>query len=174
MQELILSVTRMMASRAFGNNVQLKDTFEDTLPNLLGDQRLVRQILINLVANAVKFSRTGGTVEIHAFMLDDGRMQVNVSDQGIGIPKDKIKFAMEPFGQVSDQPENARQQGTGLGLPLAKAMVELHDGTLTLESEVNIGTTVFVSFPAYRIIPRKVIGELVPGLKNLAGGPSKG
>ncbi len=174
MQELIQSVTRMMASRAFGSNVTLKHTFEDTLPNLLGDQRLVRQILINLVANAVKFSKGGGVVEIHAFMLDDGRMQLNVSDEGIGIPKDKIKQAMEPFGQVSEQPENARQQGTGLGLPLAKAMVELHDGALTLESELNVGTTVFVSFPAFRVMPRKVIGDLIPGLKNVARTPSKG
>ena len=133
----------------------------------------MRQILINLVANAVKFSESGGTVEISAFTLDDGRMQVNVSDEGIGIPKDKIKQAMEPFGQVSDQPENARQQGTGLGLPLAKAMVELHDGSLTLESEVGEGTTVFVSFPAYRVLPRKAIGDLIPGLKTIAGNPSK-
>jgi signal transduction histidine kinase len=87
-------------------------------------------------------------------MLNDGRIQVDISDEGVGIPKNKIKQAMEPFGQVSDRPENARdQQGTGLGLPLAKAMVELHDGQLKLESEVGKGTTVFITFPAYRVIP---------------------
>lgn len=62
---------------------------------------------------------------------------------------------MEPFGQVTDRAENAMYQGTGLGLPLAKAMVDLHDGTLRLDSELGKGTTVYVNFPSYRIIPRK-------------------
>jgi two-component system cell cycle sensor histidine kinase PleC len=155
MAALIVSVTRMMASRAFGNNVTLENSIAPDFSNVLGDERLMRQILINLVANAVKFSKNGGRVEIHGFMLSDGRIQINISDQGIGIPKDKIKQAMEPFGQVSDQPETARAQGTGLGLPLAKAMVELHDGVLSLESEVGKGTTVFVTLPAYRRLPRK-------------------
>ncbi|MCC7305634.1 MAG: PAS domain S-box protein [Alphaproteobacteria bacterium] len=158
-QKLIHSVTRMMASRAFGSNIKLKSDVPESLPNLLADQRLVRHVLINLVANAVKFSQAGGEVMIHAFMLNDGRMQINISDKGIGIPKDKIRQAMEPFGQVSEQSENAKHQGTGLGLPLAKAMVEMHDGSLALDSELGKGTTVFVSFPSYRIIPRKGIGE---------------
>jgi two-component system cell cycle sensor histidine kinase PleC len=154
MRELIASVTRMMASRAFGNNLKLDMDVPDNLPNLYADQRLVRQILINIVTNAVKFSKHGGHINIHACLLNDGRIQVDIKDEGIGIPKNKIKQAMEPFGQVSDRPENARdQQGTGLGLPLAKAMVELHDGSLRLESEVGKGTTVFVIFPAYRVIP---------------------
>jgi signal transduction histidine kinase len=154
-QSQIQSVTRMLDSKAFGNSVSLSVNIPTVLPNLQGDQRLIRQILINLVTNAVKFSRTGGVVDINARMLDDGRMQIRISDQGVGIPKDKIQQAMEPFGQVSDRPENSHYQGTGLGLPLAKAMVELHDGTLGLESEENKGTTVFVAFPAYRILQRK-------------------
>ena len=97
-------------------------------------------------------SANGGEVEVHSFMLDDGRMQVNVSDHGVGIPKDKIKRAMEPFGQVFDQSENAKQQGTGLGLPLAKAMVELHDGTLTISSNVGSGTAVIVRLPRERVL----------------------
>lgn len=156
LQEQIKSVTRMLDSKAFGNNVALSVKVPETLPNLRGDQRLVRQILINLVTNAVKFSRTGGTVSIEAHMLSDDRLQMTITDQGVGIPKHKIRQAMEPFGQVSERAENSSHQGTGLGLPLAKAMVELHDGTLSLESEEGVGTTVFVTFPAYRIIARKV------------------
>jgi two-component system cell cycle sensor histidine kinase PleC len=153
-RELIASVTRMMASRAFGNNLKLNMIVPENLPNLYADQRLVRQVLINIVTNAVKFSRHGGNIDIHACVLSDGRIQIDIADEGIGIPKNKIKQAMEPFGQVSDRPENAQQQqGTGLGLPLAKAMVELHDGMLKLESEEGKGTTVFVTFPAYRLIP---------------------
>ncbi|MEM7650792.1 MAG: ATP-binding protein [Pseudomonadota bacterium] len=152
---LIQSVIRMMDSRAFGNNVKLNVDIADHLPNLQGDQRLIRQVLINLVTNAVKFSKNGGEVDVSAYMLDDGKLQVTVTDYGMGIPKDKIEQAMEPFGQVSDGAENANYQGTGLGLPLAKAMVEMHDGMLRLESELDKGTSVFVSFPTYRIIPKK-------------------
>ncbi|MEZ5813345.1 MAG: ATP-binding protein [Alphaproteobacteria bacterium] len=152
---LIESVSRMMDSRAFGNDVKLKVEIAPDLPDIKGDQRLIRQVLINLVTNAVKFSKKGGSVGVAAYMLEDGRLQITVSDEGVGIRKDKIKQAMEPFGQVSDRAENAAYQGTGLGLPLAKAMVNLHDGTLNLESEVGQGTTVFVNLPAYRIIPHK-------------------
>lgn len=151
--DLIKSVTRMMASRAFGSNVQLKTEVQESLPYLYADQRLVRQVLINLVTNAVKFSPSGGNVTISAHMLEDGRTQIVIADEGIGIPKDKIKQAMEPFGQVSEQAESTQFHGTGLGLPLAKSMVEIHDGTLRLESDVGRGTTVFVVFPAYRMIP---------------------
>lgn len=153
--ELIASVMRMMGSRAFGSDVSLKSDVSDVLPNLQGDGRLIRQVLINLVTNAVKFSRSGDTVSVSAYVIDDGRLQIKVIDEGVGIPKDKIDQAMEPFGQVSDKAENALYQGTGLGLPLAKAMVDLHDGTLRLDSEINKGTTVCVNFPSYRIIPRK-------------------
>lgn len=155
MQLLIKSVVRMMDSRAFGNNVSLKSQVEENLPNLQGDQRLIRQILINLVSNAVKFSKAGDTVDIACHMLDEGHMRVSVRDEGAGIPPEKIQQAMEPFGQVSDRPENSHFQGTGLGLPLAKAMAELHDGNLRLESEVGKGTTVFITFPSWRIIERK-------------------
>ena len=153
-QELIKSVTRMMASRAFGKSLTLKIEIQENLPNLFADQRLVRQVLINLVTNSVKFSSSGGEINIMAAMLADGRMQITVSDKGVGIPKEKIQQAMEPFGQVTDRPENSDHQGTGLGLPLAKAMVELHDGALRLESDIGKGTVVFISFPAYRVVAR--------------------
>ncbi|MBL4804230.1 MAG: PAS domain S-box protein [Alphaproteobacteria bacterium] len=157
--ELIASVMRMMGSRAFGSDVSLKSDISDALPNLQGDGRLIRQVLINLVTNAVKFSRSGDTVQVSAYVLDDGRLQIKVMDEGVGIPKDKIQQAMEPFGQVTDRAENSLYQGTGLGLPLAKAMVDLHDGSLRLESEIQKGTTVFVNFPSYRIIPRKAAAQ---------------
>ncbi|MCK6418456.1 MAG: PAS domain S-box protein [Alphaproteobacteria bacterium] len=154
MVEQIDAVTRMMASRAFGNNIALKAEIAEGLPRLLADQRLLRQALINLVSNAVKFSTAGGNVIIHAYVLDDGRMQITISDDGIGIPTHRIRQALEPFGQVIDHAESANRQGTGLGLPLAKAMVELHDGDLRLESDLGKGTIVFVTFPAYRVLSK--------------------
>jgi len=155
LQGLITSVMRMMDSRAFGSNVPLENDIEEGLPNLMGDQRLIRQILINLVTNAVKFSPSGGTVRVLASMLDDGQLQITVVDEGPGIPKDKMRQAMEPFGQVSDRAENAMYQGTGLGLPLAKAMADLHGGSLDLESTVGEGTSVLVNFPASRVLHSK-------------------
>jgi PAS domain S-box-containing protein len=149
--ELIKSVTRMIASRAFASDLVFVEQIEDDLPLLKADQRLIRQVLINLVTNAVKFSIKGGSITITAKILPDNRMQIIIADQGVGIAKDKIRQAMEPFGQVSDrQPEHSENQGTGLGLPLAKAMIELHDGELYLESEVGHGTSVFINIPEHR------------------------
>jgi len=152
LKTLLQTVTRMMASRAFGKDLVLDLEVHESLPNMQGDQRLLRQVFINLINNAVKFSNNGGTVSIVAFLLDDGRVRVTITDEGVGIPRDKIRQALEPFGQISDRPENANEQGTGLGLPLSKAMVELHGGTLELDSDDGRGTTVFITFPAHRVI----------------------
>ena len=152
---LIKSVKRMMDSRAFEKDVEIKLDMPDDLAHIRADQRLMRQILINLVTNAVKFSKQGGEILLHAGVLPDGRLKFIVADQGVGIPKEKIEQAMEPFGQVADRAENTHHQGTGLGLPLAKAMVELHEGVLQLESELGAGTTVIVHIPEHRVFPRE-------------------
>ena len=150
--QLIQAVARMMDSRAFSGGLKIKQFVPADLPPLYADPRLVRQILINLVGNAVKYSNPGGTIEMRALLAPDGSMQMIVTDQGIGIPHDRIKDALEPFGQVSQPVETRGIQGTGLGLPLAKAMVELHGGSLELESEVNFGTMVTVDFPPVRVV----------------------
>ncbi|MDB2683009.1 ATP-binding protein [Alphaproteobacteria bacterium] len=153
--ELIKSVTRMMASRAFGNSIELEMDISDNVSVIEADERLIRQVLINLIANAVKFSNPGGHVLVSAKRLKDNSTEITIKDEGIGIPKDKIQQAMEPFGQISDRPENAFYQGTGLGLPLAKAMVELHDGVLHIESDEGQGTTAIISIPAFRSLQNK-------------------
>ena len=153
MGEAIESVIRMMASRAFSGDIQLNSDIERDLPPLHADPRLLRQILINLVSNAVKFSRHGGRIDINAGLDSEGEMVITVRDNGVGIPKSKIKRALEPFGQIYDSAHAAREnQGTGLGLPLAKAMVELHGGSLHLDSDAGKGTTVTLSFPARRVM----------------------
>lgn len=150
--DVIESVVRIMTSRAFSSNIELKVEVEQGLPKLFADVRLVRQILINLLGNAVKFSHAGGIINIKAFLLPDEDMRIVVQDFGIGIPKEKIREAMEPFGQIQDVAHAAQgQQGTGLGLPLARAMTELHGGVLHVESDLGVGTTVLVDFPARRV-----------------------
>lgn len=160
--QMIISVARMMDSRAFSSGLKIATFIPDDLPPLYADSRLFRQILINLVGNAVKYSNPGGTIEVRALIAPENQsMQLIVTDQGIGIPNDKIQEALEPFGQVSNAVETRNVQGTGLGLPLAKAMTELHGGTLILESEVNFGTMVTVEFPASRVVgtPAYVQGQ---------------
>ncbi|MCB9984056.1 MAG: PAS domain S-box protein, partial [Rhodospirillales bacterium] len=152
---LIASVIRMLDSRAFGNDLQLVPEIAPDLPNLKGDQRLIRQVLINLINNAMKFSAPHDRIGISACMMDDGAMQFKISDHGKGIPENKIEQAMEPFGQVTSGAENAAIEGTGLGLPLAKAMVDLHGGSLHIKSEVGKGTDVYVTLPAHRVLERK-------------------
>jgi signal transduction histidine kinase len=123
------------------------------LPRIKADERLMRQILINLVSNAVKFSNEGGRIDISAHIIGDGDMEIIVQDYGIGIPRDKISKALEPFGQIHDNAHAARAYlGTGLGLPLARAMTELHGGVLEVQSDTNEGTRVCVTLPARRVI----------------------
>ena len=148
---LIDSVVRIMANRAFSSGLEIKELIEADLPVLYADPRLVRQILINLITNAIKYSDKSGTIEITARIDNTGHMLVIVQDHGIGIPKDRIREAMQPFGQIHDPIRSNTQQGTGLGLPLSKAMAELHGGKLTLESDTGMGTKVTVSFPVSRV-----------------------
>jgi PAS domain S-box-containing protein len=148
---LISSVARMMASRAFSSGLEIKEEVEKDLHPLYADPRLVRQILINLAGNAVKYSNSNDTIRIGARRRDDGELELYVIDHGVGIPRNKIGEALEPFGQVSQSSNNSPIQGTGLGLPLAKAMTELHGGELVLDSDTGKGTKVYVRFPAARL-----------------------
>ena len=149
--QMIVAVTRMMASRAFSSGLTIEEKIQDELPALYADPRLVRQVLINLVGNAVKYSNNGAVINVEALVSAHGSLHIIVKDTGVGIPKDKIGEALEPFGQINQSPEAKGIQGTGLGLPLAKAMVELHGGHLSLESDVGKGTKVLVELPLERL-----------------------
>ena len=150
-EEVLESVIRIMSDRAEAASVTLDFRAEDHIPHIRADQRLLRQILINLVANSVKFSHPGQSVRVNAYMLPDNHMRISVIDEGCGIPRDKIGHVLEPFGQIND-PKYYTGHGTGLGLPLAKAMAELHGGKLTIESDVNKGTQVFLDLPVERTL----------------------
>ncbi|NQV99678.1 MAG: PAS domain S-box protein [Rhodospirillales bacterium] len=121
------------------------------LPKLRADDRLVRQILINLLSNAIKFTPAAGQITVTADLAADGSLQIRVKDTGVGIAEKDIQRALEPFGQIRGSSALAHE-GTGLGLSLSKSLTELHDGTLTIESQVNRGTVVTLSFPNERVI----------------------
>jgi signal transduction histidine kinase len=121
---------------------------------LLAVERMVRQILINLVGNAIKFTNSGGKVFVGGHPVAGGGYCINVRDTGVGMTEDGIAQALQPFGQVENR-MIAKHNGTGLGLPLAKAMMELHGGTLEISSVPDVGTTVRLFFPAARISPAR-------------------
>jgi len=129
-------------------------TIESRLPpetvRILAVERMVRQIMINLVGNAIKFTPSGGKVQISSGPMLDGGYSITVQDSGIGMSEEDIIKALTPFGQVENK-MTATHNGTGLGLPLAKAMLELHDGRLEIRSKPGTGTRIVLVFPASRI-----------------------
>lgn len=140
------SCVRIVQPRADEGGVSLSVNLPDQLPRLRADERKLKQVMINLLSNAIKFSVEGGNVRMEASVSDDNRIMLIVSDDGIGIPREQVASVFEPFTQV-DSGLDRGFQGTGLGLPLTKAMVELHGGGIGLESEKGVGTVVTVSMP---------------------------
>ncbi len=117
---------------------------------LYADERKLKQVLINLLSNAVKFTPPGGSVEVRSDIEPDGVYTISVVDSGVGIASDNIDKALAPFGQI-DSGLDRKYEGTGLGLPLTKSLVEAHGGTLTLESSLGVGTTIKIRFPGERL-----------------------
>ncbi len=145
------SVARLMRERAMHAQVELELEVPDTLPPILADDRKLKQILINLLSNAIKFTPPAGHVRLTARPDPAGDLRLVVCDTGIGIAPDDISRVMEPFSQVDSRLRRGHD-GTGLGLALTRGLVELHGGTLTLESTLGKGTTVTVRLPGARLI----------------------
>ena len=149
---IIQSCVTMVRERADAGGLTLNvEVPGDSMPALYADARQIKQILINLLSNAVKFTEPGGTVTIKAWHNTDGFV-IQVVDTGIGIKSSDIPKALGRFQQI-DSDLNRKYEGTGLGLPLAKAMVEQHGGVLDLQSQIGVGTTVTVRQPAERELP---------------------
>ncbi len=128
--------------------VVAKDT-----PWLFADERRLRQILLNLLSNAIKFTLPDGKVTVSLALESEGALLLAVEDTGIGMSQSHIQIALTPFGQVDSQ-LNRKYEGAGLGLPLTRQLVDLHDGELDITSRLGQGTRVTARFPAYRIRPR--------------------
>jgi signal transduction histidine kinase len=132
------------------HGVTVEGQWEDETVRLYAVERMVRQIVINLIGNAIKFTPGGGSIIVSGAPEPDGGYCLKIRDNGIGMDESEIIHALTPFGQNRVK-MSVRQEGTGLGLPLAKAMMELHGGSLTLESELNRGTCVSLRFPPERV-----------------------
>jgi signal transduction histidine kinase len=143
---LVNSTLRLIAQQASNRAQHLEVAIDVPPPPFFADERAVRQILFNLLSNAVRFTPEGGTVRVGAAATADGGTEITVSDTGIGIPRDQIARVTLPFEQIENSYSRA-QGGTGLGLPLVDGLVRLHGGTLTIDSEVGVGTRIAVRFP---------------------------
>ena len=151
LSESVEAALRFVRERAMTGGLSLAVDLSASLPRVLADSRAIRQILLNLLSNAVKFTPRGGKVWVRAWVDEERGMIVSVRDTGIGIAASDIQLALTPFGQADTS--LARQyEGTGLGLPLSKQLVELHNGVLELESQLGTGTEVRVVLPGHRII----------------------
>ena len=151
LRDVIAWTLRLVRERARTSGVSLGVRVEADLPQLRADRRLVRQALLNLVSNAVKFTRAGGWVVVRANWNADGDIEISVSDSGIGMRPEDLPVALAPFRQL-DGSLARKFEGTGLGLPLAKKFVELHGGELAIESEPGQGTTVTITLPRARAL----------------------
>jgi PAS domain S-box-containing protein len=149
--ETIRSCVTLMSGRAHGAGLAIELDVPDILPPLYADGRKLKQILINLLSNAVKFSPGGGAITVRSRVDRNEGCFIEVSDPGIGIAPEDIPTALASFGQIANQ-TNRKYEGTGLGLPLCKAFIEMHDGSLELRSELGAGTRVTIRFPARRIV----------------------
>jgi signal transduction histidine kinase len=136
------------------HGVTVRGEWDNEAVRLFAVERMVRQIVINLVGNGIKFTPQGGNVVLSGAPEPDGGYCLKVRDDGIGMNSSEMANALTPFGQNRVRTA-MRQEGTGLGLPLAKAMMELHGGSLTLESKPNLGTCVSLRFPPQRVAKAK-------------------
>ncbi|WP_119167321.1 PAS domain-containing sensor histidine kinase [Algihabitans albus] len=151
LEALIRSTARLVDARAAENGVALELAVAEGLPEVTLDARAVKQVLLNLLSNSVKFTERGGQISLKATIAASGDFLLQVRDSGIGMNQDDIEVALSPFGQV-DSSLSRKFQGTGLGLPLSKGLVELHGGELEVESRKPGGTCVTVRLPAWRVV----------------------
>jgi len=145
---------RLVHDRAHEDRLLVKQDIPAGTPYLLADELRLKQIIINLLSNAMKFTPSGGHVRIAALPRADGGLDISVSDTGIGMSAEDIAAALTPFQQI-DRGVNRDYDGTGLGLPLAKTLVELHGARFEISSVPGAGTVVTIAMPAERILPRQ-------------------
>lgn len=144
-REVLLSGSNLLALKARDNGIELVTRVPENLPQMVGDPRAFRQIILNLVSNAIKFTERGGRVTISA-RVEGARMVLRVVDNGVGIAQEDLKRIGDPFFQAGKTYQR-RHEGTGLGLSIVKSLVALHRGEIDVQSKVEEGTTVTVMLP---------------------------
>jgi two-component system, cell cycle sensor histidine kinase PleC len=157
----------MMNLKARNKDISLIPQFETGMLRLKGDERSIRQILLNLMANAVKFTPPNGKIYVKVGWTVGGGQYISVRDNGPGIPPEEIPLVLSAFGQGSIAIKNA-EQGTGLGLPIVQALVHLHDGDFHLFSKLREGTEALATFPRSRVIQSTRTNLKIPAQQRAA------
>jgi two-component system cell cycle sensor histidine kinase PleC len=153
---IIDDAKHMLALRAKAKNQTIAAKLEENLPRLWADERATRQIVLNLLSNAIKFTPPGGEISVKAGWTVGSGQYISIKDSGPGIPENEIPLVLSSFGRGSLAIKTA-EQGSGLGLPIVKGLIDLHGGTFTLRSKPREGTEVIVTFP-----PERVMEALAP------------
>jgi PAS domain S-box-containing protein len=148
--QVIEDCLTLLRNKAVEGDVTLVNAVGRDLPPLRADARAVKQVLLNFLSNAVKFTPEGGKVTIAAKVSGEG-LAVSVTDTGIGMTPEQIQVALSPFGQV-DSKLARKHEGTGLGLPICRSLMELHGGSLQVHSTPDVGTTMIAHFPRHRLV----------------------
>jgi signal transduction histidine kinase len=156
LSELVAECVNSLQPLAKRERILLRMSFAADLPAVIADTRRLKQILLNLLSNAIKFTAMGGQVIVSGAMIEGGELRLRVRDNGVGMTKDEIALAMQPFHQLDTAPRN--QTGTGLGLPLTKALVDANRARLELTSARGVGTSADVIFPPDRLVERRAAG----------------
>lgn len=150
LNRVVGSVVRMVGEKTQEAGLSLDTDLSDDLPEVFADERMVRQMLLNLLSNAAKFTHDGGEISITSRRNEAGEAVLTVKDTGVGIAKSDVEKVLSPFGQV----ENAlsrKNAGAGLGLALVKSMIEMHGGRVQIDSELGAGAAISLIFPAARV-----------------------
>lgn len=149
LRSLLADARTFLINRAAAKNVEIIIHAPAAAPYLYADKRVIKQVLLNLISNAVKFVPHGGTITLNYSCDHDRKIKVEIADNGQGMTPDELKLALTPFGQVGTTMTRS-YEGTGLGLPLARRLMQLHEGDLDVESRKGLGTKVTLIFPADR------------------------
>jgi signal transduction histidine kinase len=149
-EELFQSVIRTIAPLAQKKCIRITCAVEHGPANILVDQTKFRQVMLNLLSNGIKFTEAHGQILIDSVIDHRGDLVISIADTGIGIPPEHLQRVLNPFEQVADH-LTKENEGSGLGLPIARALMELHGGELVLTSTLGVGTTVFLRLPSERV-----------------------
>ena len=141
----------LLGLRAKNKSLDITELLDNDLPRIWADERAVRQITLNLLSNAIKFTPSGGSIAIKVGWTALGGQYLSIRDTGPGIPEDEIPIVLSSFGRGSNAQKNA-EEGTGLGLPIVRGLIELHGGEFKLVSKVREGTEAIVIFPPERVM----------------------
>ena len=145
---------QLMEGKIKENSIRIENKEVDENLSIIGEKQAIKQMLMNLMSNAVKFSPENSLMMLDAEIDSKKRLRISVTDTGVGLTEDEIEKVLSPFGQL-DTEHSRMKSGTGLGLTLVKSLIELHGGELEIVSQKGIGTTVTLIFPEKRVAKSK-------------------